>query len=68
MDTKKTKTAEIEWVLCSTNFEEVIHIASKWLNTIQIDLTYQETLIRNILRVYFNYVTVAQKQAMKKHN
>ena len=68
MDTEKTKTAKIEWVLCSPNFDDVVHIAPKGLNTIQIESNYQETPIRNIRRVYFNYVTVAQKQTVKKHN
>ena len=68
MDTEKTRTAEIEWVLCSPNFENIVYIAPKWLNSFQIDSHYQETLIRNIQRVYFNYIKAAQKQTMKKHN
>ena len=37
----------------------------KGLNTIQIESNYQETLLRKIRGVYFNYVRVAQKQTAK---
>ena len=68
MDTIKTNTAEIKWVLCSPNFDDIIHISPKGLNTIQIEPKNQKTFIKNIRRVYFNLVRVAQKQTAKKNN
>ena len=37
MDTMETKTTEIEFILYSTKFDDIIHIAPKELNTIPIE-------------------------------
>ena len=63
--TPRRQKAEIEGVLCSANFEDVIHIAPKGLKTTQVDSNYQDTLKRNMKRVYIYHVRVAQMQAMK---
>ena len=39
MDSMRMRTVEIEWVLCSPNIDDIIHIASKGLNIIQIEST-----------------------------
>ena len=61
-------TTENEWVLCSTKFTDIVHIAPKGLYTIQNESNYQETSVKNVRRVYFNNVRVTQKQTMKMHN
>ena len=55
MDTTETNATEIKWVVCSTKFVDIIHIAPKELNTIPVEPNYEETWLENIQRAYFNY-------------
>ena len=40
-------TTKMNWVLCSTKFEDIIHIVLSGLNAIQVETNYQETLVKN---------------------
>ena len=68
MDTEKIKTAKLNGFSAHQTLMMLSTLHQKGLNTIKIESNYQETPIRNIRRVYFNYVRVAQKQTMRKHN
>ena len=64
----RRKVTIIESVLCSLKLDDVVHIAPKGLNTIQIESNYQQTSVKNFRGEYFNYVRVTQKHTTKKHN
>ena len=68
MDTMETNDTEIEGVLCSTKFDNIIHIALKEFNNIPVGSNYQETSVKNAKRIYFKYARSTQKKTMNKHN
>ena len=64
----ETNTSKVKWVLCSTKFDDIVHIAPKELNTISIQTNYQKTSVKNMKRAYYNYARSTQKKIMNEHN
>ena len=45
---------QIEWLLCSPQFDDIILIAPEGLN-IPIDFNYKEVWTKSVLKTYFNH-------------
>ena len=68
METEKTNTNDVEWVLCSPIFDDIVHITPKGLDLIPVESNYLETSVKHIKRFPFSYTRSTQKKTIKKHN
>ena len=59
------KSTEIEWILCSTKVDDIVHNAPKGWNTIKIESTYHETSVKNAKSVYLTYARSTQEKTQK---
>ena len=68
MDTEKIRTTEIEWVPCSPNINDVIHIAPKWLTPSRLDQIIERLQLETLEEYTSTMSEKYKSQLQKKHN